>query len=237
MLETLLLLALVTPADERALAVETEMVEALGGRTNWDEARFIRFTFVRGDREPQFTWDRWTGRLRVESRDASGVPYVVLMNIKTKQGKALLEGRPLRGAELSEYLNRTYAMWKGETYWFLMPFKWRDEGVVLAHEGEETVDDVVYDKIQVTFADADASPGDIYLAYVNRETRRMDRWTFTLASGFEGDYLWRRWHRHGGLLLATERAGNDEVIRFENIYIGTTIPDALFTSPEPLEFP
>lgn len=235
----LLLLTMLSsaPADERALDVETEMVEALGGRENWNAARFIRFTFVRRDREPTFTWDRWTGRLRLESRDAAGVPYLVLMNVKTQQGKAFLEGRPLRGAELSEYLRRGYQMWAGEIYWLLMPFKWRDDGVVLRHDGEETMDGVVYDKIRVSFEEMAGSPGDAYVAFVSRDTRRMERWTFELASGFAGDYRWRGWERYGGLLLATERVGNDEVIRFENIYIGASIPDELFTSEQPVSFP
>jgi len=222
--------------DERAIAVEAEMIEAMGGRKNWEEARFIRFTFVRGDRKPSFSWDRWTGRLRIESRNRGGVPYVVLMNVKTRQGKVFLEGRPLDGAELSEYVNLSYRMWKGETYWFLMPFKWLDDGVELAHEAEETLNDVVYDKIRVTFDDG-RSPGDSYLAYVNRETHLMDRWVFRLNGGAEGDYRWRNWHRYGGLRVATERVSDDEIIRFEDIFVGASLPDSIFTSPEPVALP
>ena len=120
-------------------------------------------------------------------------------------------------------------MWKGETYWLLMPFKLRDEGVVLKHEGEEGD----YDRIRVSFD----PPGDEYVAYVNRETHLMDRWTFHLKSGAEGDYEWTEYYRYGGLRIATKRESEDEVIRFDDVYVSDSIPEELFTTLEPVEFP
>ena len=237
MLPALILAALLTAPDEQATRVADEMVEAMGGHENWEQARFIRFTNVRGNRKPRFTWDRWLGRLRIESRNEAGIPYVILMNLKTRQGKVYVEGLALRGKELSDYLNRGARMWKGATYWFLMPFKWRDPGVNLSYDGEEKIDGVVYDKVHLTFDDVERSPGDEYWAYVNRDTHLMERWKFKLESGFEGDYRWTRWHRYGGIRVATERIGNDERIRFEDIFVGASMPDELFTSPEPVTFP
>lgn len=224
-------------SDEAATRVAEQMVEAMGGQENWDQARFIRFTNVRRGRKPVFTWDRWMGRLRIESRDQSGIPFVILMNLNSRQGKVYVEGRLLRGKELSEYLKRGAQMWKGATYWFLMPFKWNDPGVNLAHEGEESFDGSTYDIVHLTFDNEGDAPGDEYWAYVNRDTHLMDRWKFKLAAGFEGDYRWSRWHRYGGIRVATIREGNDEVIRFEDIYVGASMPDELFTSPEPAKFP
>jgi len=224
-------------ADTRAERIADEMMEALGGQENWDQARFIRFTNVRHSRRATFTWDRWTGRLRVEAKNASGVPFIVLMNLKARQGQVFLEGRSLRGAELSEYLKRATGMWTGATYWFLMPFKWKDDGVVLAYEGEELVDGVPYDIVHLTFDGVGRSPGDQYWAYVNRETHLMDRWTYELEGGAKGDYRWSRWHRHQGLRFATVRTGNDEVIRFEDIVVAESMPDELFTSPKPVKLP
>jgi hypothetical protein len=129
------------------------------------------------------------------------------MNLQTRQGKAALDGRPLEGAELSEYLNRAARMWAGETYWLLMPYKLRDPGVQLTYVGEETVGGVVYDKLHLSFDKVGFTPGDQFTAYVNRDTHLMDRWQFKLESGFEGDFRWSNWERFGGILLATERTG------------------------------
>lgn len=237
MLQAFLLAAVLTASDEEATRVADAMVEAMGGVENWEQARYIRFTNVRRGRKPTFTWDRWLGRLRIEARNEAGIPYVVLMNNKTQQGAVYVEGRPLRRKELSDYLKRARQMWAGASYWFLMPFKWKDPGVNLSYDGEEEIDGVIYDKVHLTFDNVGRSPGDEYWAYVNRDTHLMDRFKFKLESGFEGDYRWTRWHRYGGIRVATQRIGGDERIRFENIYIGDSMPDELFTSPAPVKFP
>lgn len=239
----LLAAALLSPppakaADEKAQKIADAMMESLGGRDRWDRARFIHFTFLRQGRRLEITWDRYDGRYRLEATNDAGVPFTVVMNLQTRQGKAALDGRPLEGAELSEYLNRAARMWAGETYWLLMPYKLRDPGVVLTYEGEETVGGVVYDKLHLSFDKVGFTPGDQFTAYVNRDTHLMDRWRFKLESGFEGDFRWSNWERFGGILLATERTGaNGEKINFENIIVTNSLPEEVFTSLEPIKLP
>jgi len=235
MLHAILLLSLLKTSDPRAIEVADQMMAALGGQSNWDEARFIRFTNVRRNRKATFTWDRQLGRLRLEARNASGVPYVVLMNLNARQGSVYVEGRQLHGKERSEYVNRSARMWTGATYWFLMPFKWKDPGVILAYDGEESIGSITYDRIHLSFANVGRSPGDQYWAYVNRETHLMDRWKFKLEGGAEGEYRWTNWHRYGGIRVATERVSVDEVIRFEDIVVASSMPDEFFFSPAPIE--
>lgn len=237
MLKLLLWTTLLTPADEKAVQIADQMMDALGGQENWEDARYVRFTNFRRDRRTTFTWDRYLGRLRIDGRTDAGEPFVILMNINSQQGSAYVDGRELEGEELSEYLTRGNRMWPGATYWFLMPLKWKDPGVKLSYEGKEEIDGTVYDTVHLTFDNVGRSPGDEYWAYINPETHLMDYWKFKLQGGFEGTYHWTGWERHGGVLVATERQGNDEVIRFENIYIGESIPEKVFTSPEPVEFP
>jgi hypothetical protein len=237
MLKVLILAALLSANDEQAVQIADQVMEALGGQENWDQARFIRFTNVRRERRATFTWDRQLGRMRIEARNQSGIPFVIVMNIQSRQGNAYVEGRQLQGKELSEYLTRGSRMWPGATYWFLMPFKWKDPGVSLAYEGKEEVDGVTYDKVHLTFESVGRSPGDQYWAYVNPKTHLMDRWKFKLEAGAEGEYRWTGWQRHGGIRIATERVGAEEVIRFEDVYVGESIPDEVFASHEPVKFP
>jgi hypothetical protein len=237
MLTLLIIATLLTPADEQATRIAAEMMDAMGGQENWDAARFIRFTNVRRERRATFTWDRQLGRLRIEAKNDAGIPFVILMNIQSQQGNAYVEGRQVQGKEHSEYLARGSAMWPGATYWFLMPLKWKDPGVILTYDGEEEVGGVVYDKVHLTFDSVGRSPGDQYWAYVNRKTHLMDRWKFKLQGGTEGDYRWTGWQRHGGIRVASERVGAEETIRFEDIFIGDSMPEEMFTSHEPIEFP
>ncbi len=50
----------------------------------------------------------------------------------------------------------------------------------LAYDGEETIDGVVYDKLKLTFGKVGLTPGDTYWAYINRQTKLMDRWAYFL---------------------------------------------------------
>ena len=223
------------PADEKANAIADEMMQALGGRESWDRARFLRFIFVRQGRRLNITWDRESGRYRLEAMNDSGVPYVVVMNLTTRQGRAAVEGRPLDGAELSEYLTLASRIWAGETYWLLAPYKIRDPGAVLTYEGEETVGGTIQDRLHLRFENVGLTPGDQFWLYVNRKTRLLDRWRFRLQGGTEGDYRWRGWERFGGILLATERLGaNGDRILFEGIIVTDSLPDEVFTSLAPL---
>jgi len=239
MLKALILASLLTAADrdEQSTRIANQMMEAMGGHDNWEQARFIRFTNVRRNRKVTFSWDRWEGRLRIDALNQGGIPYVILMNLNSRQGNVHVEGRPLEGKELSDYLNQGAQMWKGATYWFLMPLKWFDPGVNLAYAGEADVEGGIHDVVHVTFDTKGDERVDQYSAYVNRDTHLMDAWKFTLGGEIEGYYRWTGWQRYGGVLVATERVGSDEVIHFEDIYVGASIPDEVFTSPEPFKFP
>jgi hypothetical protein len=224
--------------DEKANAIADEMMQALGGRESWDRARFLRFTFVRQGRRLNLTWDRESGRYRLEAVNDSGVPYVVVMNLATRQGRAVVEGRPIDGAELSEYLNLASRIWAGETYWLLAPYKLRDPGAVLTYDGEETVGGTVQDRMHLRFEGVGMTPGDQFWLYVNRKTRLLERWRYRLQSGNEGDYRWTSWQRFGGILLATERMGaNGDRILFEDIIVTDSLPDEVFTSLAPMKTP
>lgn len=226
----------VNAADEKAQKIADQVMDALGGRDRWDRARFVHFTFSRQGKSLDITWDRYDGRYRLEATNDAGLPFVVVMNLKTRQGNAVLDGRPLEGAELSEYLNRAARMWAGETYWLLMPYKLRDPGAVLVYEGEETVGNTVYDKLHLSFEKVGFTPGDQFTVYVNRGTHLVDRWQFKLESGFEGDFQWSNWQRFGGILLATERTGaKGEKISFENVIVTDTLSDEVFTSLQPVK--
>jgi hypothetical protein len=165
----------------------------------------------------------------------AGVPYVVVMNLHTRQGRAAVEGRPLDGQELSEYLNLANRVWTGETYWLLAPYKLRDPGAILTYEGEESAGGVVQDRLHLRFENVGLTPGDQFWLYVNRNTHLLDRWRFKLQGGTEGDFRWTSWERFGGILLATERVGaTGERILFEDIIVTDSMPDEVFSSLAPL---
>ena len=217
--------------DPKALEVAEQLMDALGGRASWDGTQFIKFRFIRGEFDVTLTWDKWTGRYRLDATTEDGRPYVVLMNIETREGTAYVDGSALAGEENDALVGRAAGIWKGETYWFLMPFKLRDPGVVLRHEGEETADGVTYDIVHVSFDGPDMR-ADQFWVYVNQETHLMDKWRFRLEQGAEGAFWWRNWERYGPLLVSTLRENDAGVtIRMQEIVVTNTMPDEVFTTP------
>jgi hypothetical protein len=181
------------------------------------------------------TWDKHTGRYRLDSTNKEGKKQTVLMNVTTRQGTAWLDGEPLAGEELKAALEQAYAAWTNDTYWLLMPYKLRDPGVVLSHDGEERSADGAWDKLVLTFDDVGLTPKDKYWVYVNRSTHRIDRWDYVLKGGPgpPTSWLWTGWKRYGSIMLAPERVNTKDTTRifFPVLDAPPTLDDATLTRP------
>lgn len=229
--------------DPKAAAVADQLLGGLGGQEAWDATRYLRFDFcVEVDGKPVMSrshwWDKHTGRYRLEARTKDGDPYLVLMNLNTKEGSAYLKGKLLEGEQRKNILERGYAVWINDTYWLLMPYKMKDPGVILSYAGEAKEGDTTWDKLLLTFDNVGLTPKDRYWAYVNRQTHLVDRWEFILQGG-KGPatrFDWSRWERHGRILLCHERVNDKEKKRilFPALSVPDTLPDTVFTSPDPV---
>lgn len=236
----LLLSALTLQAQPSASEVAGQVMQALGGKAAWDTTRFLRFTFA-GRRTHH--WDKWSGRHRLEGQSPEGQKYVVLHNLNTRQGEVYLDGKKAEGDKAREWLERAYGAWINDTYWLLMPYKLQDPGVNLAYGGTEQIEGNTYDKLHLTFGNVGLTPGDEYWAYVNRDTHLMDRWAYILEAQ-EGQerakeptvWRWQGWQRYGKILLAPTRAmvGGDRKLELSDIAVFESLPETVFTSPEPV---
>jgi hypothetical protein len=234
--------AAAAPSDPKAVAIADRVMHALGGPEAWNDTRYLRFDFA-VDREGKtvasraHTWDKWTGRYRLEAKTKEGDPYVVLLNINTKEGSAWLKGNRLTGEEEKKYLEQAYAIWVNDTYWLLMPYKMRDPGVILALDGEEKEGNETRDKVVLTFNGVGLTPKDKYWAYVNRDTGLVDKWEYILkgSPGPATPFLWKNWVRYGKILLANDRVNPKDGTRiyFPVLEAPTDIADRTFASAEP----
>ena len=230
-------------SDARATAVADRVMDALGGKEAWDKTRFLRFGFG-SERDGKFmgrthTWDKWTGRYRVEGETREGERFVILMNLNTRAGSAWLNGRPLEGDAFNQQLERGYGMWVNDTYWLLMPYKMKDPGVILAYAGEEKgASGAMYDKVKLTFDSVGLTPKDTYWVWVNRDTGLVDRWDFVLKgeAAPPTTFLWTGWKKYGGIMLAGERMNPAEgrKLLLPDIAVLESVPDSVFTSPDPI---
>jgi hypothetical protein len=227
-------------ADARAVAVADRVMQALGGTEAWNKTRYLRFDFA-VDRDGKtvmrraHTWDKWTGRYRLEATTREGDSYLVLLNIGSKDGRAWLKGSELRGDEARKYLEQGYAAWVNDTYWLLMPYKMKDPGVALALDGEETKGGETWDRLRLTFDGVGLTPKDKYWAYVNRKTGLVDRWDYVLKGESKPPttFTWQNWRKYGTVMLADDRRNPADGTRiyFPVLEVPGSLPDALFTAP------
>lgn len=227
-------------SDAKAIAVADRVMKRLGGEEAWAATRYLRFDFA-VDREGKtlmsraHTWDRQSGRYRVEATDEEDRPVLVLMNVYTKKGQAWVAGEPASGEALEKLLESGYAWWVNDSYWLLMPYKLRDEGVTLTYSGIEAQQIGSWEKILLTFEGVGLTPKDKYWVFVNRATGLIDRWEFVLKGEDTPPvrFDWSGWKAHGQIQLADERMNpKDETrIHFPVLDAPTSVPDGVFTQP------
>ena len=205
--------------DPKAVEVAERSMTAMGGQERFAAARLLRFDFA-PVRDGKVTgsyhhwWDRHRGAYRLEGVNKEGVPYRVLFDVNTKQGRAWLGARELAGEELAKQLEGAYGRFINDTYWLLMPWKWLDPGVNLAYEGKKTVDGSEYDVVTLSFETGTGlTSNDRYWAYVSTKTNLMERWEYVLeneegapGTGNPTPWTWEAWKETAaGVKLSTDR--------------------------------
>ncbi len=75
--------------------------EAIGGKENWQNARYFMFSCVGADTdafapgERKYLWDKQTGNCRFEGTTTDDEAVVVLFNVKTHEGSVYINGTKL----------------------------------------------------------------------------------------------------------------------------------------------
>ena len=237
------LLAVVATAEEPAPGrtadqVARRTIDILAG-PDWEKARYVAFTF-NVEREGKLAasypqrWDRRTGDYRVSGKNRQGVPVEVIMNVNTRMGRALESGVPVTDPDkLAEDLTFGYQRFVHDTYWLLMPLTMFDSGVRRTYEGERT-DSCGHTWDLVKLSGSDATPGDTYWAWVNRDTGIVDEWDMKLQTAKPDDrpveVMFHDLRRINGVLLSTRREirGAGQTVRLDDVQILPDVPKRAF---------
>jgi len=216
-------------SDARAIEIADGVMEALGGRKNWDATRYVTWRFF-GRRF--HVWDKWTGNVRIEDKDLT-----VLMNINTRAGRAWRAGSEITDeTELAAALERGMALWTNDSYWVFMPYKLKDSGVTLKYMGAGKMSEGRDAEIlQLTFSDVGETPENRYLVYVDPKTMFVVQWDFfENASDVapELSSLWQNWQQYGRIMLSDDRGDR----RHTDLAVFDALPASVFESPAPVDF-
>jgi hypothetical protein len=222
-------------SDARAVEIADQVMERMGGRAAWDATRHLTWSFFGRRRH---AWDKVTGDIRIEGTERdTDEPYLILMNIHSKQGRAWRDGVEITDeAALAEMMERGEALWINDSYWMFMPYKLKDTGVTLRYVGEGKMEDGrAADVLQMTFEDVGKTPENRYLVYVARDSGLVEQWDyFAKAEDPEPGFRlpWHNWQRYGAILLSDSRGERGHA----GIAVLDEMPAAVYNSPEPVDW-
>ena len=85
-------------------------------------------------------------------------------------------------AENPQLLGVSDFLRRANYFWFTMPYKLTDKGTIITYQGQEEYNGKAYDKVHVTYDPeiTGKEQNDIYVLYVNPETKQIDRFFFSL---------------------------------------------------------
>ncbi|MCZ8022688.1 MAG: hypothetical protein O9302_05005 [Cyclobacteriaceae bacterium] len=120
-------------SDPAAIEVADSVMQAMGGRKNWDNVRYFSWR----NTEAKIFWDKNDSLVRVEF-DADSA--IALLNLKEKTGRYTSNGKELTQPELkSEKIKTLLAYCNTEINLFTAPYLLKKKGVTLKYMGQDTV--------------------------------------------------------------------------------------------------
>lgn len=215
----------------------------MGGKSVYEKARFVRFTWA-SEREGSIqterhhVWDRYTGDYVFEMVESkTGDTLKVLFNVETREGIALRNGEPVADEENGALVERAYGAFINDTYWLLAPTKLEDYGARLTYVGHEGEDEEEGSHLIILYLffdkDVGLTPGDKYWFYVDHHGQ-IARWRYRLQGGQEGEWVWSEERDCGmGLTLATRKTSLDgtRAIVFPEVVLTDQMDTAIFRYP------
>ncbi len=202
----------VQPELTGAKKIVAEMIEATGGRENFYNLGSVTYDFEYRDPVSPITL---VGK---ETYDFDGE-----LSYATYKGHSLLggNGKVVEGYDgsnawvtfngkisddeqangIARFLRKT------NYYWFAMYFKLLDDGVNHELIGSKTIKGQDYDLVKVTFEDTVGDAQDTYVLYINKATKLVDQFLFTIiAFGIQEPSLMRfEYETINGIKIGTKR--------------------------------
>ncbi len=212
-------------SDPEAIAIADKVMEAQGGRKNWDKTRFIGWNFF-GRRH--LLWDKKTGNVRITTIPDSSI---YLVNIFDDSGAVYQDGTIASEKDtFQKYQERAKSIWINDAYWLVMPFKLKDSGVTLKYLGQDTTSNgAMANKLQLTFEGVGRTPENKYLVYVDTSSNLVTQWDYYGNAADEKPVIstpWEDYKKYGDILLSGGRGGNRMLT---DIAVYEALPESVFT--------
>jgi len=218
-------------SDAKAIALADSVMQACGGRENWEKTRFITWDWF-GKRLT--VWDKQTGDLRIESRMS-----LVLMNMNTMQGRAWKLGHEMDKDGIKRAVEYGYEAWANDSYWMLLPFKLKDSGVTLKYLGEDTTyAGQPAEVISMTFKNVGSTPKNKHVVYIDKTSKLLAQWDFYRDAEDPAPHFfvpWKSYQKYGNILLSNDRGEGPRKIHV-GLGVYDELPASVFNSPDRIDW-
>ncbi len=211
-------------SDAIAVLLADQVMDAMGGRENWNNTRYLYWNFFNARK---LLWDKWTGDVRIEflKEDTK-----ILMNVRSMDGKVWKDGALVE--DPTEMLGRGKSIWINDSYWLVMPFKLKDSGVTLKYAREDTtLAGTQSEVLNLTFEKVGDTPDNRYEVWVDSESKLVTQWAFyrSYADTVAGFTLpWGDYQEYGNILLSGDRGERD----LTDIRVLKEVPEGIFENVE-----
>ncbi|MBX2817557.1 MAG: hypothetical protein KTR24_16225 [Saprospiraceae bacterium] len=194
-------------ADAASSALISLVEEAMGGQVAYQRLGVLRWTFF-GRRD--LVWDTQSGDVRI---DSPGDSTTYLYNVHSGEGKVKVGAEVVEHPDsLQKLLTRAKGIWINDSYWLVMPFKLRDPGVHVTHQGvDSTMSGEPAQVLALTFDGVGVTPQNKYHVWVTQDNL-IKQWAFyPNASDSEPRAVWP-WDNYqlvgeeGKVLLSFDRS-------------------------------
>ena len=193
----------VAQSDAKAIAIADATMLAMGGRKAWNETELIAWNFFSAR---HLIWNKKTGDVRIDIKKDN---TAICMNVNTMQGNVKQNGVLITGEARDKFLEKGKRIWINDSYWLVMPFKLKDDGVTLKYIREDkTADNRACDVLQLSFEKVGVTPENKYLVFVDKVSHLVTQWQFfktatETAPNFTNP--WLNYQQHGKILLSGDR--------------------------------
>ena len=221
-----------TTSDPQAIALAETVIKNMGGVKNWNNTRYVAWSWL----NQYHIWDKYENKFRYE-KDT----LVVISDLNTRKGTVYSKGQPLTDeAQRQKILNDQYAVWANNSYWLLMPFKMRDNGVTLQYRGEGiTQAGAAADLVQLTFQSVGVTPNNRYILAIDKSSGLVMEWSYFKNATDEKPGFTRPWtdyQTYGKIKISSGRGANgDTKLDMSHIAVTQNIDDDFFNSPTPVD--
>ncbi|WP_281986759.1 DUF6503 family protein [Aquimarina aggregata] len=190
----------------------SEMMDALGGKENFYNKGNVTYAYEYADPNSKtnlrgqetYVFDKELSHASYTEHSLLGAAGKVVEGYDGKDAWVTINGT-LSSDEKANGIARFLR--KTNYYWFAMFFKLLDDGVHQEFTGTKNINGKEYNIVKITFGDKIGDVQDTYILYINKETKLVDQFLFTVV-GFgitEPNLMIYEYETIDGIKIATKR--------------------------------